>query len=108
MLGREGMQDPDRPALVGVRPLDPATGFKAGAHILAKGAEATLANDQGYISSAIFSPHVGSAIGLALVKRGPARHGEEVLVWDAVRDAMTPAVLCPPCFVDPENERLHV
>ena len=27
---------------------------------------------------------------------------------DAVRDAMTPAVLCPPCFVDPENERLHV
>ena len=64
--------------------------------------------DRGYVSSAIFSPHVGSTIGLALVTRGPARHGEEVLVWDAVRDAMTPAVLCPPCFVDPENERLHV
>lgn len=108
MLAREGMQDPDRPALVGLRPLDPATGFKAGAHILAKGAAATLENDQGYVSSAIFSPHVGSTIGLALVTRGPARHGEEVLVWDAVRDAMTPAVLCPPCFVDPENERLHV
>ncbi|MFT3973556.1 MAG: sarcosine oxidase subunit alpha family protein [Amaricoccus sp.] len=108
MLGREGMQDPARPALVGVRPLDPATGFKAGAHILRKGDAATLENDQGYVSSAIYSPHVGSTIGLALVTRGPERHGEEVLVWDAVRDAMTPAVLCAPCFVDPENERLHV
>ena len=108
MLGREGMQDPDRPALVGVRPVDPATGFRAGAHILKKGAEARLENDQGYVSSAVFSPHVGSTIGLALVTRGPERHGEEVLVWDAVRDAAAPALLCPPCFIDPENERLHV
>ncbi len=108
MLGREGMRDPDRPALVGARPIDPATGFKAGAHILAKGAEATLENDQGYVTSAVHSPHVGSTIGLALVKRGRERHGEEVLVWDAVRNAMTPAVLCAPCFLDPENARLHV
>ena len=108
MLGREGMRDPDRPALVGARPLDPTAVFRAGAHILAKGAEATLENDQGYVTSAVFSPHAGSTIGLALVKRGPSRHGEEVLIWDAVRGAMTPAVLCAPCFVDPENERLHV
>ena len=108
MLAREGLQAPDRPALVGVRPLDPATSFRAGAHILSKGAQATLENDQGYVSSAVFSPHVGSTIGLALVTRGPERHGEEVLVWDALRDSMTPALLCPPCFVDPENVRLHV
>lgn len=107
MLAREGMQAADRPSLVGVRPLDPATGFRAGAHILSKGAPATLENDQGYVSSAVFSPHVGSTIGLALVTRGPERHGEEVLVWDALRDSMTPALLCPPCFVDPENVRLH-
>lgn len=108
MLAREGMQDPDRPALVGLRPLDPSQAFRAGAHVLEKGAAATLANDQGYVTSALFSPHVGSTIGLALVRRGPERHGEEVLVWDALRDAMTPAVLCAPCFVDPENVRLHV
>ena len=108
MLTRPGMRDADRLSLVGVRPLDPATTFKTGAHILAKGAEAVLANDQGYVSSSAYSPHVGSTIGLALVKRGAARHGEEVLVWDGLRDAMTPAVLCAPCFVDPENEKLHV
>lgn len=108
MLAREGMQDPDRPALVGLRPLDPGATLRAGAHVLDKGAAATLANDQGYLTSAVFSPHLGSAIALGLVRRGPERHGEEVLVWDALRDAMTPAVLCPPCFFDPANERLHV
>jgi heterotetrameric sarcosine oxidase alpha subunit len=108
MLAREGLQDPARPALVGVRPVDPATAFRAGAHILRKGAAATLENDQGYVSSAIFSPHVGSTIGLALVTRGRERDGEEVVLWDAVRGAATPAVLCPPCFVDPQDKRLHV
>ncbi len=108
MLAREGMCDPDRPALVGLRPLDPATGFKAGAHILSKGAEATLENDQGYVTSAVHSPHVGSTIGLALVIRGPRRHGEEVVVWDALRGTTTAALLCDPCFVDPEHARLHV
>ena len=73
-----------------------------------KGAAASLANDQGYLTSAVFSPHLGSAIALGLVRRGPERHGEEVLVWDALRDARTPAVLCPPCFFDPAHERLHV
>ena len=108
MLAREGMQAPDRPALVGVRPLDPATSFRAGAHILSKGAQATLENDQGYVTSAVFSPHVGCTIGLALVTRAPERHGEEILVWDALRNSMTPGLLCPPCFVDPDNVRLHV
>ncbi|MFO1047096.1 MAG: sarcosine oxidase subunit alpha family protein [Geminicoccaceae bacterium] len=108
MLAREGMQAADRPALVGVRPLDPDTSFRAGAHILSEGAPATLENDQGYVTSAVFSPHVGSTIGLALVTRGPERHGEEILVWDALRDSMTPGRLCPPCFVDPANEKLHV
>ena len=108
MLAREGLQDPARLSLVGVKPLDPETSFRAGAHILRKGDAAKLENDQGYVSSAIFSPHVGSTVGLALVTRGPERHGEEVLVWDAVRGAMTPALICNPCFVDPENEKLHV
>ncbi len=108
MLGREGMSDPDRPTLVGVKPLDPARGFRAGAHILRRGDAQTLANDQGYVSSAVYSPHVGSTIGLALVRRGPERHGEEVVIWDAVRGIEIPGLLCAPCFVDPENRRLHV
>jgi sarcosine oxidase subunit alpha len=108
MLDREGLVAEDRPSLVGVVPLDSATTFRTGSHILAKDAEATLENDQGYVSSSGFSPHVGSTIGLALVKRGHLRHGEEVMVWNGLRKEFTAARLCDPVFVDPANEKLHV
>ncbi|MBB6221369.1 sarcosine oxidase subunit alpha family protein [Rhizobium leguminosarum] len=107
MLAREGLQDPERPRLVGVKPLNPASGFRTGSHILAEGAAATLENDQGYISSSAFSPSLGHTIGLALVRRGPERIGEKVTVWNGLRNEFTDAVLCHPVFIDPENEKLH-
>jgi sarcosine oxidase subunit alpha len=108
MLAREGLADANRPQLVGVVPLDPATTFRSGAHLLRKGDAATLENDQGYISSSCYSPHVGSTIGLALVHGGAARHGEEVVVWNGLRGETTPARLVSPVFFDPQNEKLHV
>ncbi|MER8548882.1 sarcosine oxidase subunit alpha [Mesorhizobium sp. M1169] len=108
MLNREGLTAPDRPSLVGVVPLDPNTSFRTGSHILAKDAAAALENDQGYVTSSAYSPHVGSTIGLALVKRGPERHGEEVVAWNGLCGEFTAARLCNPVFVDPQNERLHV
>ncbi|MCM2451690.1 sarcosine oxidase subunit alpha family protein [Agrobacterium vitis] len=108
MLSREGLTGPDRSQLVGVVPLDAKTAFKTGAHILNKDADPTLGDDQGYITSSCFSPHVGSTIGLALVKGGAARYGEEVLVWNGLRNEFTPAQLVSPVFVDPNNEKLHV
>ncbi|NNH30254.1 hypothetical protein C9413_12275, partial [Rhizobium sp. SEMIA 4085] len=82
--------------------------FRPGSHIPAKDAAATLENDQGYVTSSAFSPHVGSTIGLALVNRGSERHGEEVVVWNGLRNEFTRARLCNPVFFDPQNERLHV
>ncbi len=108
MLQREGLAAPDRAQLVGVVPLDPKQSFRSGSHILAKGAAAALENDEGYVTSSAYSPHVGSTIGLALVKRGPSRHGEEVVVWNGLHGESTPARLCNPVFLDPQNERLHV
>ncbi|KAA3501880.1 sarcosine oxidase subunit alpha [Rhizobium rhizogenes] len=108
MLEREGLSAADRPSLVGVLPLDPSQSFRSGSHILAKDAPATLENDQGYVTSSAFSPHLGSTIGLALVKNGPGRHGEEVVVWNGLRNEFTAARLCHPVFFDPENEKLHV
>ncbi|WP_028748561.1 sarcosine oxidase subunit alpha family protein [Rhizobium mesoamericanum] len=107
MLRREGLQVADRPRLVGVKPVNPATSFRTGAHILAKGAAATLENDQGYVTSSAFSPSLGHTIGLALIKRGPERIGETVIVWNGLKSEFTEAVLCNPVFIDPENEKLH-
>jgi sarcosine oxidase subunit alpha len=107
MLQREGLVDANRPQLVGIVPLDPATAFKSGAHVLNKGDAATLENDQGYVTSSCYSPHMKSTIGLALVKGGSRRHGEEVLIWNGLRGEYTPGRLASPVFVDPTHERLH-
>ncbi len=107
MLAREGMVADDRLSLVGVKPLDPATTFKTGSHILSDCATPSLENDQGYVSSSCYSPNLGSTIGLALVKHGPKRHGEHVTVWNDLKNEYTKAVLCSPVFFDPENGKLH-
>ena len=45
----------------------------------AEGATQDTANDQGWITSACYSPHVGSAIGLGYLVNGDSRKGEVVV-----------------------------
>ena len=104
---REGLKDPMRPALVGIKPKSPADKFATGSHILKIGDEVSLANDQGYVTSMCYSPNLGHAIGLALVKGGPERYGEEVVIWNGLAGTSITGILCNPAFVDPENEKLH-
>ncbi|MGL3608118.1 sarcosine oxidase subunit alpha family protein [Rhizobium sp. G187] len=108
MVQREGLVDTDRLQLVGVLPIEPSDSFRTGAHILKKEADATLENDEGYVSSSCYSPHVGSTIGLALVKGGASRYGEEVQIWNGLRNEFAMGRLVSPVFVDPQNEKLHV
>lgn len=104
---REGLKDPMRPALVGIKPKSPADKFASGSHILKIGDAVSLANDQGYVTSMCYSPNLGHAIGLALVKGGPERYGEEVVIWNGLAGTSITGILCNPAFVDPENEKLH-
>jgi glycine cleavage system aminomethyltransferase T len=108
MLDREGLKDLNRPRLVGLTPADRKGRLRAGAHVLRKADEAALENDQGYVTSACYSPASGSYIALALVKRGAERHGEEVLVWNDLESEYTPARIVSPIFVDPSRGKLHV
>ena len=108
LLEREGLKDPARPRLVGLAPIDPTRMLRAGSHVLRKGAAATLESDQGYVTSACYSPHLGSFIALALVASGAERIGEEVLVWNDLGGEFTPAKIVSPVFVDPDHGRLHV
>jgi glycine cleavage system aminomethyltransferase T len=62
-----------------------AVRLRAGAHLLAPGAALVAANDEGYVTSAAFSPTLGHSVALALLARGPERHGEQVVVYDPVR-----------------------
>ncbi len=107
MLNREGLRDQDRLQLVGLRPVEPGATFKTGAHLLRTGAEATLENDQGHVTSSTVSPTLGSALALALLKGGAKRHGERVVVWNGLAGEAVTAVVTPPAFFDPEGLRAH-
>jgi sarcosine oxidase subunit alpha len=107
MAQRPGLTDPDRPTLVGVKPVDPAQRLRAGAHFLKLGAAATAGNDEGYVTSVAFSPTLGHWIGLGLLRRGPERIGERVRAYDPVRGGDTEVEVGAPVFVDPEGKRLH-
>ncbi|MDH7639110.1 sarcosine oxidase subunit alpha family protein [Sphingomonas oryzagri] len=107
MAARPGIADPMRPALVGLRPVDPAHKIRAGAHLLGVGAPRTAAHDEGYVTSACWSPTLGHAIALGLLVDGPNRHGERIAVHDPVRGADVEAEICNPVFVDPEGVRVR-
>ena len=107
MAGREGLIDPGRQCVVGIRPVDRADKLRAGSHLLRRGDRPSMANDQGYITSVAWSPMLGMWIGLALLANGRARHGEIVQVYDGLRAIHMLAEICEPMHFDPENRRLH-
>jgi len=102
---RLALVDPARPVLVGLKALDGAQVLRAGAHLLAPGADATTENDLGHVTAACWSPHLGRMIGLALLSGGRARIGSRTRVFDALRGADAEAEVVHPVFIDPEGTR---
>ena len=107
MAQRPALVAPDRPTLVGFIPADRSRRLNAGAHLLARGAAATIDNDQGYLTSVAYSPALGHWIGLGLLKAGPERIGERVRAYDPVRGGDLEVDVVAPVFVDPKGSRLH-
>jgi len=107
MAARPALVDPARPRLIGLRPVDGASAIRAGGHLLRPGAAPVAANDEGFVTSACFSPTLGHPIALALLAHGAQRHGEEVVVHDPVRGADVRALVCDPVFHDPAGEKLR-
>ncbi len=107
MARRPALVANDRPSLVGLKPVDATQRLRAGAHFLAIGAPATTANDEGYVTSAIYSPHIGSWIGLGLLKGGASRIGQHVRAYDPVRGGDLVVEIVSPIFIDPAGERVR-
>jgi len=107
MAARPALIDPQRPTLVGLKPVDPAARLRAGAHFIACGASPSPETDEGYVTSTAFSPSLGHWIGIGLLARGPERIGERIRAYDPVRSADVEVEIVAPVFVDPKGERLR-
>jgi heterotetrameric sarcosine oxidase alpha subunit len=107
LSARPGLTNPNRPTLVGIKPLDVSARLYAGAHFVAQGTPATLENDQGYITSVALSETLGSWIGLGLLNRGAERHGERLRAHSPLTGDDTEIEVVSPHFFDPQGVRLH-
>ena len=107
MSRRPALLDPARQRLVGLRPVNREQRLYAGAHCLPIGVARTAAHDEGFVTSVAWSPSLGHWIGLALLSRGPERHGEHLHAVDLLRGHDTLVEVCNPVFLDPAGERLR-
>ncbi|HEX8757436.1 MAG TPA: glycine cleavage T C-terminal barrel domain-containing protein, partial [Steroidobacteraceae bacterium] len=107
LAGRPGLSAPDRPALIGVKPSRPDARLANGAHFLRIGAQPSLANDEGFISSATFSPTLGHWIGLGFLSGGQKRIGERVRAHDPLSGGDLEVEITHPVFYDPDGKRLR-
>ena len=105
LAAREGLVDPNRQVVVGLKPIDKARRLRSGAHIIPKGATPGPETDQGYVTSVCHSPMLGQWIGLGLVERGRERFGEIVRAHDPLRGEDYEVEICNPVFYDPEGGR---
>ena len=104
---REGMTREDGLRLVGVKPVNPAAELKAGSHFLKTGAVAKAENDDGWITSLVYSPHMGHYIALGYLKDGANRIGEKMRAVNLLAGTDTEIEIVSPHFIDPEGERLR-
>ncbi|WGR62685.1 sarcosine oxidase subunit alpha family protein (plasmid) [Paracoccus ferrooxidans] len=106
MSRREGMLAETR-VLVGLQPVDPAQPVVPGSHLFRQGDAQDTWTDQGWISSACHSPHLGHAIGLGFLENGAARMGEVIVAANPLQGQSVPLRVVSPHFIDPEGGRLR-
>jgi glycine cleavage system aminomethyltransferase T/NADPH-dependent 2,4-dienoyl-CoA reductase/sulfur reductase-like enzyme len=103
LLERPAFAEPDRWQLVGLTALDGGRSLPRGAKLL-RNPNAAM---EGHITSWCYSPQLEAPIALGLLAAGRQRHGE--VLWGAspLTGQSARVRVGPPCFFDPEGERLR-
>ena len=104
---REGLNRADDLRQVGIKPVDPDDPVPAGAHLMVLDGPVDAAHDQGYVTSACYSPTLGHAIALGFLKDGANRMGERMRLVSPLTGVNVDVEIVSAHFVDPQGERLR-
>jgi sarcosine oxidase subunit alpha len=106
LLDRPALKAADRWQLVGLTAQDGAPMPRA-AKIVADPDRAPPNPMLGHVTSWCWSPNISAWIALALVANGRGRHGETLWAVSPLANARVRVKVGPPCFIDPDGERLR-
>lgn len=104
---REGLNQDDALKLVGFKPVSSDNPVPAGAHLMSKGDPVDASHDQGYVTSACYSPNLGCHIGIGFLKSGDTRKGEVIRLVSPLTGVDHEVEVVSAHFVDPEGDRLR-
>ena len=91
--------------MIGIKPIDGNDKVTAGGHLMNKDGPVNATHDQGYVTSAAFSPSLNSMIGLGFLKNGDERLGEKMRLVSPVTDLNVDVEIVSAHFIDPEGGR---
>jgi methylglutamate dehydrogenase subunit C len=106
MAFREGLVREGRLQLVGLKSLD-GRALNGGAHVVENGELKEPSTSLGHVTAACFSPAVNAYVGLALVKDGRKRIGQNAYLADPLRGIHMPVAIVSPHMIDPDGSRMH-
>ncbi|MEP3783515.1 sarcosine oxidase subunit alpha family protein [Ascidiaceihabitans sp.] len=104
---RDGLNTADALMQIGIKPVDANDKITAGGHLMATDGPVDAAHDQGYVTSAAFSPSLDSMIGLGFLKNGSTRVGEKMRLVSPVTNLTVDVEIVSHHFVDPEGDRVR-
>ncbi|AKO96124.1 sarcosine oxidase, alpha subunit family, heterotetrameric form [Marinovum algicola DG 898] len=104
---RAGLNTPDALALVGFLPKLPEEKVTAGGHLMNREGPVDAKHDQGYVTSACYSPILNSHIGIGYLKSGSQRMGERLRLVSPLTGQNIEVEVVSAHFVDPEGDRLR-
>ena len=104
---RLGLSDESGLRLVGFKPIKAHDPVTAGAHLMNASGEISATTDQGYVTSACFSPNLGCSIGIGFLKDGGNRLGEVLRAANPLEGQTVEVEVVSAHFIDPEGERLR-
>lgn len=104
---REGLNADGDLRQVGIKPVDPNNPVPAGAHLMSADGPIDAAHDQGYATSACYSPNLGHSIAIGFLKNGSERLGEKMRLVSPLTGVNVNVEIVSAHFIDPQGERLR-